>query len=163
MLSRVYHPLSRHARRRKSPASRKTEFWAEIRADNAETRAAANNAFEGERAFRRHVGAAKHGVEATIHTADDTLGAGMHAATRGLGDLAKSVEKVLGGIFRFFGLGEPKLTPMQRELAAKAEEELAEQRAWDCRAPERSGARLGDSPTGPPASAGRARRKSRLS
>ena len=119
----------------------KTEFWSEIRAENTETRAAANDAFEGERAFGRHVGAAEHGVEATIHTADDTLGAGMHAATRGLGDLAKSVEKVLGGIFRFFGLGEAKLTPMQRELAAKAEEELAEQRAWRTAAQQNEAAR----------------------
>ena len=108
----------------------KTEFWAEIRAENAETRAAANDAFEGERAFRRHVGAAEHGVEATIHTADDAIDAGMHAATRGMSGLAKAVEKALSTIFSFFGLGEPKLTPMQRELAAKAEEELAEARAW---------------------------------
>ena len=32
------------------------EFWAEARAENAEARAAAIEAFEGERAFRRHVG-----------------------------------------------------------------------------------------------------------
>ena len=54
----------------------------------------------------------------------------MHAATRGMSGFAKAVEKALSGIFSFFGLGEPKLTPMQRELAAKAEEELAEARAW---------------------------------
>ena len=108
----------------------KTEFWSEIRAENAETRAAANDAFEGERAVRRHVGAAEHGVEATIHTADDAIDAGFHAATRGMSGLAKAVEKALSTIFSFFGLGEPKLTPMQRELAARAEEELAEARAW---------------------------------
>ena len=74
--------------------------------------------------------AAEHGVETAIHTADDAIDAGIHAATRGMSGLAKAVEKALSTIFSFFGLGEPKLTPMQRELAAKAEEELAEARAW---------------------------------
>ena len=106
------------------------EFWAEARAQNAEARAASNDAFDGERAFRRHTAAAEHGVESAIHTADDAIDAGMHAATRGMSSFAKAVEKALSGIFSFFGLGEPKLTPMQRELAAKAEEELAEARAW---------------------------------
>ena len=106
------------------------EFWAEARAENAEARAAASEAFDGERAFRRHTAAAEHGVETAIHTADDAIDAGFHAATRGMSGLAKAVEKALSTIFSFFGLGEPKLTPMQRELAAKAEEELAEARAW---------------------------------
>ena len=123
-------PLSRRARKREIAREQTAEFWAETRAENAEARAAANEAFEGERAFRRHVGAAEHGVETAIHAADDTIDAGLHAATRGMSGLAKAVEKALSGIFSFFGLGEPKLTPMQRELAAKAEEELAEARAW---------------------------------
>jgi hypothetical protein len=106
------------------------DFWAEARAETAEARAASNDAFDGERAFRRHTAAAEHGVETAIHTADDALDAGFHAATRGMSGLAKAVEKALSTIFSFFGLGEPKLTPMQRELAAKAEEELAEARAW---------------------------------
>jgi hypothetical protein len=106
------------------------DFWTEARAENAEARAAASEAFDGERAFRRHAAAAEHGVETAIHTADDTLDAGFHAATRGMSGLAKAVEKALSTIFSLFGLGEPKLTPMQRELAAKAEEELAEARAW---------------------------------
>jgi relaxase-like protein len=106
------------------------DFWAEARAENAEARAASNEAFDGERAFRRHTAAAEHGVETAIHTADDAIDAGFHAATRGMSGLAKAVEKALSTIFSFFGLGEPKLTPMQRELAAKAEEELAEARAW---------------------------------
>jgi hypothetical protein len=105
-------------------------FRAETRAENAEARAAANDAFEGEHAFSRHTAAAEHGVETAIHAADDAIDAGMHAASRGMSGLAKAVEKALSGIFSFFGLGEPKLTPMQRELAAKAEDELAEARAW---------------------------------
>jgi hypothetical protein len=106
------------------------EFWAETRAENAEARSAGNEACEGEQAPRHHTAAAEHGVENAIHAADDTIDAGMHAATRGMGSLAKAVEKALSGIFSFFGLGEPKLTPMQQELAAKADEELAEARAW---------------------------------
>ena len=106
------------------------KFWADARAQNAEARAASNDAFDGERAFRSHTAAAEHGVEYAIHAADDAIDAGMHAATRGMSGFATAVEKALSGIFSFFGLGEPKLTPMQRELAAKAEEELAEARAW---------------------------------
>ena len=62
------------------------EYWADIRAENAEARLAANEAFEGERAFSRHVNAAEHGVEEhNSMTADDAVDAGMHAATHGLG------------------------------------------------------------------------------
>ena len=78
--------------------------------------------------MRHTVYGAEHGVEETLHTADDTVSAGMHAAAVGLGDLAKEIEKVLGGVFSFFGVNEPKLTPIQRELAAKADAELAEAR-----------------------------------
>jgi Relaxase/Mobilisation nuclease domain len=106
------------------------KFRADARAQNAEARAASNDAFDGERAFRSHAAAAEHGVESAIHAADDAMDAGMHAATRGMSGFATAVEKALSGIFSFFGLGEPKLTPMQRELAAKAEDELAEARAW---------------------------------
>ena len=53
------------------------EFWAEGRAENAEARAAASEAFDGERAFRRHTAAAEHGVETAIHTADDAIDAGI--------------------------------------------------------------------------------------
>jgi hypothetical protein len=58
-----------------------------------------------------------------------------------VGDFAKVVEKVLSGFFSFFGLGEPKLTPMQRELAAKADEELAEARAWQAAGQQNESAR----------------------
>jgi hypothetical protein len=105
------------------------KHWADIRTENAEARQAANEAFEGDRAFKRHVNAAEHGVEETIYAAEDAVDAGMHAATHGLGGLAKAVEKVLSGVFSFFGLGEPKLTPAQREQAAKAEDELSEAHA----------------------------------
>ena len=105
------------------------KYWADIRAQNLEARLEANAAYEGERAFRGHVNAAEHGVEETIYAAEDTVDAGMRAATHGLGGLAKAVEKVLSGVFSFFGLGEPKLTPAQREQAAKAEDELSEAHA----------------------------------
>jgi hypothetical protein len=103
-----------------------TEFWAGFRADNAEARTAHDAAFQGERAFRRTVRAAEHGVEETLHTGDATVNSGMRAASVGLGGLAKAVERVLSGIFSFFGAGEPKLTPQQQELAANAYEERTE-------------------------------------
>ena len=86
-------------------------FWAEARAQNAEARAAGNEAFEGEQAFRRHTAAAERGVETAIDAADDAVDAGMHAATRGMSGLAKAVEKALSTIFGFFSFGcEPKFS-----------------------------------------------------
>ena len=50
---------------------------------------------------------------------------GMHAASA----LAKGIEKALSYVASLFGGGEPKLTPAQREQAAKAEDELSEAHA----------------------------------
>jgi hypothetical protein len=120
------------ARAQKEIAREKNaELWADVRADNAEAQLEGHDAFAGDQAFRRTVADAEHGVEAALHAADATVNRGMHTAT-GLGGLAaKAVEKVLGGLFSFFGANEPKLTPMQRELAAKADAELADVRAVD--------------------------------
>ena len=102
------------------------ERWAEIRAENLEARLEANAAYEGERAFNRHVNAAEHGVESTFETVADAMDTGMHAASA----LAKGIEKALSYVASLFGGGEPKLTPAQRDLAAKAEAERAEEGAW---------------------------------
>lgn len=101
------------------------EYWADIRAQNLEVRLDANAAYEGERAFRNHVHAAEHGVESTLETAADAMDTGMHAASA----LAKGIEKALGYLASFFGGGEPKLTPAQREQNARAEQEQDEVRA----------------------------------
>jgi hypothetical protein len=70
------------------------------------------------------------GIEEALHT-------GTRAAAGAANYLAKAVQNVLGGIFSFFGGAEPKLTPMQAELAARANEELAEARAQAAAAQEK--------------------------
>ncbi len=52
---------------------------------------------------------------------DAELDAGSRAATKGLSGLAKTVEKIFGAVFDFFGGGEPKLTRQQQHEKAQAE------------------------------------------
>ena len=56
-----------------------------------------------------------------IEGIEAALGAGTRAASRGIDGLAKAVEKVLSGIFSFFGGGEPKLTRQQAHERAQAD------------------------------------------
>jgi hypothetical protein len=104
------------------------EFWADLREWNAEVRDARIDAREGDRALHETVADGEHMVEATFGSAGDAIDDGLHAATGFSQGLAKFVENILGGIFSFF-VSEPKLTPLQAELAARANEELAEARA----------------------------------
>ena len=105
------------------------EFWAELRAQNMDARAARADAFEAKQEARDTEAAATRGVNETLDAAEDALDVGTRAMSGGISRLAKAVENILGGIFSFFGGGEPKLTPMQQELAARANDELAEARA----------------------------------
>jgi hypothetical protein len=104
------------------------EFWADLREWNAEMQAARIDAREGDRALHETVAAGEHAVEATFGTAGDAIDDGLHTAGRFSQGLAKFVENVLSGIFEFL-FPEPKLTPLQAELAARANAELAEARA----------------------------------
>jgi hypothetical protein len=92
------------------------ELWADLRDGHAQ--AALDR--EGDWALHRHVYAAEHGVESTLHAADDAVGAGFKAANGFASGFAKTVEKVFDGLFSFFGLGEPKLTPQQTHDRARA-------------------------------------------
>jgi hypothetical protein len=103
------------------------EFWSDLRAWNAEMKAASIDAREGDRALHETAAAGEHAVEATFGSAGDAIDNGLHAATGFSQGLAKIVENILGGIFSFF-VSEPKLTPLQAELAARANAELAEAR-----------------------------------
>jgi hypothetical protein len=58
-------------------------------------------------------------------SAEATLDQGERTASGFAAGFAKAVEKVLAGVFSFFGSGEPKLTPAQQELADRANQELA--------------------------------------
>lgn len=106
------------------------DFWADLRAWNAEVQAARIDARDGDRALHETVAAGEHAVEATFGTAGDAIDDGLHTAGRFSQGLAKFVENVLSGIFEFL-FPEPKLTPLQAELAARASAELAEARAID--------------------------------
>jgi hypothetical protein len=104
------------------------DFWAELRAQNMDAQTARADAFEARQEARDTVAAGERGVNETLDATEDALDAGTRAASGGISRLAKAVENILGGIFSFFGGGETKLTPIQRELAAKADDELAEAR-----------------------------------
>ncbi len=117
------------------------EFWADLREWNAEVRDARIDAREGDRALHETVAAGEHMVEATFGSAGDAIDDGVHAAGRFSQGLAKFVENILGGIFSFF-VSEPKLTPLQAELAARANVELAEARAVAVELREQDAARL---------------------
>lgn len=100
------------------------ELWAERRADNA-ARAEAR----AEHAILDAAMTLQHGKQGLIDAAEDAVDRGFKATGGLLRGFAKAVESVLGGVLEFFGGGAPKLTPMQAELAARANEELAEARA----------------------------------
>jgi hypothetical protein len=101
------------------------ELWAERRAENARAAELRSENREAEQDNRR----TDAEIKGAVYDADDAVNAGLGAASSAISGLAKAVEKVLGGIFSFFGGGEPKLTPMQAELAARANEELTGARA----------------------------------
>jgi hypothetical protein len=117
--------------RAQSEINRETEagFWAELREWYDEVRKDRADAIEGERALHSTVSTAEHTVEGMLDATEDALDVGSRAAGGAIGRLAKAVESILGGIFSFFGAAEPKLSPMQAELAARAADELAEARA----------------------------------
>lgn len=97
------------------------DLWAELREWNAEAREERTAAFEGDRALHNTVNAGERGVENTLHAADDAVNAGLDAASGVFSGFAKAVEKVLGGIFSFFGGGETKLTQQQARDQARAD------------------------------------------
>jgi MobA/MobL family len=101
------------------------DLWAERRAENARAAELRSENREAERDVR----ATDAEIKGAAYDAADAVDAGLGAAGRSISRLAKAVESVLGGIFSFFGGGETRLSPMQRELAARANEELAGARA----------------------------------
>jgi hypothetical protein len=97
-------------------------FWADLRAWNAEAR-------EGDKALHDTVAAGARAVDDTLDAAGDALDTGTRTISGGINRFAKAVENILGGILEFFGGGGPKLSPLQAELLARSNEELAEARA----------------------------------
>jgi hypothetical protein len=105
------------------------ELWDELSAWSTEARPARTDGIEVPEETR----GADVPADQTAHDMFDGIEEALHAGTRAASGaasrFAKAVENVLGGIFSFFGVAEPKLTPMQAELAARANDELAEARA----------------------------------
>jgi hypothetical protein len=103
------------------------ELWNELSAWSAEARPVRTDGIEVPEETRGPD--ADHAAPDIFEGIEEALHAGTRAASGAASRLAKAVESVLGGIFSFFGVAEPKLTPMQAELAARANDELAEARA----------------------------------
>ncbi|MGD0108358.1 MAG: relaxase/mobilization nuclease domain-containing protein [Rhodopila sp.] len=104
------------------------ELWDELSAWSTDTRPAGADEIE----VPRDMHDADIPADQTAHEMFDGIEEALHAGTRAVSGavsrLAKAIENILGGIFSFFGVAEPKLTPMQAELAARANDELAEAR-----------------------------------
>jgi hypothetical protein len=103
------------------------EFWADLRAWNAGLQTARNDAREGEHALHQTAAAAERVIDGTFGVPGEAIYEGLGGAGRIGEALGRAFDKALGGIFEFF-VGAPKLSPMQAELAARAEERLAETR-----------------------------------
>jgi Relaxase/Mobilisation nuclease domain len=105
------------------------ELWDELSAWSADARPDRADKIEMPSAPRGADVPADQPAHDIFDGIEEALHAGTRAASGAASRLAKAVENVLGGIFSFFGAAEPKLTPMQAELAARANDELAEARA----------------------------------
>ncbi|MBV8092847.1 MAG: hypothetical protein JO110_06375, partial [Acetobacteraceae bacterium] len=111
-------------------------LWKQHRADIAETRQ--DFAADRESAWQR--GQTIREFRQSDRELGEAVDTGSKAATGITNSLAKVAETVLGGIFSFFGLGEPKLTPDQAERRAQAAEERQEARAHEQAQAEREAA-----------------------
>jgi hypothetical protein len=100
-------------------------LWNEQRAESAAARAD----FAAEREDRHQAAETAREAWQSNRETGEAVDTGFKAS-KGIGNsFAKVVETFLGGIFSFFGGGEPKLTPLQRELKERADGERAEARA----------------------------------
>jgi MobA/VirD2-like, nuclease domain len=99
-------------------------FWTDLRAWNAEARQDA----AAERESSHQAAETARDVHQFNEDIGEAVDSGFKTGSKISSSFAKAVETILGGVFSFFGGGEPKLTPLQRELQARANEELAEAR-----------------------------------
>jgi hypothetical protein len=116
------------------------ELWAQRRAEGLQNYAD----FIADRDDTRDRRASEHevaqGAADLADATEATLDQGERGLGQGLASFAKTVERILGGIFSLFGADEVKLTPLQTELASRANEELAEARAFARAAAEKEAA-----------------------
>ena len=103
------------------------EFWDELRAWKTDAQPVRADGIEAERGAGNTDAPADRAADQMFDAIEDTLGLGSKAAGGVTSRLATAVGKILGGILEIFS-GGTKLTPMQAELAARANEELAEAR-----------------------------------
>jgi hypothetical protein len=104
------------------------DIWAELKAANAEDRAASTAAFEGDRALHRHAAAAERGVETSLDTAGSAVDAGLHAGEGVLRRAFKIFEGIIGFLADAFSPPPPP-TKDQAERMVWAAEEKQEVRA----------------------------------
>ncbi len=102
------------------------DLWDELRAWNEDAQPARADEIEATREPHDADATPDHAAE-MFEALEDTLGS--KAVGGAASKLAAAVEKVLGGIFSFFGGGDTKLSPEQMKQQAKANAERAEARA----------------------------------
>ncbi len=106
-------------------------FWTEVRAENAEARAAGSAAFEGDRTLHQQAAAAERGVETAFEAGGSAVEAGLDAASGFGSKLAKAFEKTFAMVFGW-AMAEPKQTlqQMRQARAAETNEETLHARAY---------------------------------